>query len=46
MCDTLALRGAGANWLAKNSDREPGEVQRVERHAAVSGDPAERLQCT
>lgn len=46
MCDTLALRGAGANWLAKNSDREPGEVQRVERHAAVSGDPVERLQCT
>lgn len=35
MCDTLALRKAGAVWFAKNSDREPGEIQRVERHAAV-----------
>lgn len=46
MCDTLALRKAGAVWFAKNSDREPGEVQRVERHAAVHDDPAEKLACT
>ena len=46
MCDTLAIRGPHANWLAKNSDREPGEVQRVERHEAVTGDTTERLKCT
>lgn len=46
MCDTLALRAGGAVWFAKNSDREPGEVQRVERHQSVSGDQTERLACT
>jgi len=46
MCDTLALRKAGAVWFAKNSDRDPGEFQRVERHAAVLGDTTEKLACT
>ncbi len=46
MCDTLALRKSGSVWFAKNSDREPGEVQRVERHAAVLGDTTEKLACT
>lgn len=46
MCDTLVVRGGGAVWFAKNSDREPGEVQRVERHAAVTDDTTEKLACT
>ncbi|MHA6288123.1 C69 family dipeptidase [Maricaulis sp. CAU 1757] len=46
MCDTLVLRDPGGAWLAKNSDREPGEVQRVEFHPAVSGDSTSRLACT
>lgn len=46
MCDTLAIRRKGAVWFAKNSDREPGEVQRVEYHPKVADDPATRLRCT
>ncbi|WP_295801223.1 hypothetical protein [uncultured Microbulbifer sp.] len=46
MCDTLALRSANATWLAKNSDREPLEAQRVEIVPAVTGDSAKRLRCT
>lgn len=46
MCDTIALRRSGAVWFAKNSDREPGESQRVERHPAVLGDTREKLACT
>jgi len=34
MCDTLMLLRPGEVWLAKNSDREPGEPQRVEWHEA------------
>jgi hypothetical protein len=30
MCDTMVVVGPDAVWLAKNSDREPGEAQRVE----------------
>jgi len=30
MCDTLMLLMPGETWLAKNSDREPDEPQRVE----------------
>jgi dipeptidase len=34
MCDTLMLLRPGEAWLAKNSDREPDEPQRVEWHEA------------
>jgi dipeptidase len=30
MCDTVVAVGSGGVWLAKNSDREPGEAQLVE----------------
>jgi len=46
MCDTLAMKADGAVWFAKNSDREPDEPQRVERHPAVSGDGARTVRCT
>jgi hypothetical protein len=46
MCDTLVIRGAGATWFAKNSDREPDEPQRVEVHLPVHGDRTARLRCT
>lgn len=46
MCDTFALKRAGAVWFAKNSDREPAEVQRVERIPAVRGDRRARVRCT
>ncbi|WP_226705145.1 C69 family dipeptidase [Microbulbifer elongatus] len=46
MCDTLVLRGAKATWLAKNSDRDPLEAQRVEIIPAVKGDGAKHLRCT
>lgn len=32
MCDTIALVTPEGVWLAKNSDREPGEAQSVEWH--------------
>lgn len=34
MCDTLLLLRPHETWLAKNSDREPDEPQRVEWHPA------------
>ncbi len=46
MCDTFAIKRGGAVWFAKNADREPEEVQRVEVHGAVAGDSASRLRCT
>lgn len=46
MCDTLALRGPEFTWLAKNSDRDPLEAQRVEVIPAVHGDKARRVRCT
>lgn len=46
MCDTVAIRRADDILFAKNSDREPREAQRVERHEAVSNDTATTLQCT
>ncbi|KUJ81622.1 peptidase family C69 [Microbulbifer flavimaris] len=46
MCDTLVWRGQGETWLAKNSDRDPYEAQRVEVVPAVCGDRSPRLRCT
>lgn len=47
MCDTVAIRHPGGGILfAKNSDREPKEAQRVERHEAVRNDTATTLHCT
>ncbi|MCK6551983.1 C69 family dipeptidase [Myxococcota bacterium] len=48
MCDTLVAvppwTKDGAVWLAKNSDREPGEAQLVEHHLARPG--GARLRAT
>lgn len=44
MCDTLVLVAAGGVWLAKNSDREPDEVQLLEHHAAGLHPGGTRLQ--
>lgn len=44
MCDTLAVRFDSGVWFAKNSDRDPDEVQRVEFHAA--GEYPETIQTT
>lgn len=46
MCDTLAFRHGGGVWFAKNSDREPDEVQRVEYVPPVHQDRAGQLQTT
>lgn len=46
MCDTQVLLHGGQVWLAKNSDREPGEAQAVVRLPAVSGDRQPRLRLT
>jgi secernin len=46
MCDTLVARGTEFTWLAKNSDRDPLEAQRVDVVPAVRGDNARRLRCT
>lgn len=46
MCDTLALRSDGETWLAKNSDRDPLEAQRVEVVPPVRNDPGKILRCT
>lgn len=46
MCDTLALRSERVTWLAKNSDRDPLEAQRVDVVPAVRGDRTPTLRCT
>jgi len=46
MCDTLAIKRDGAVWFAKNSDREPGEEQRVEMHPPAYERSPGRLRCT
>ena len=49
MCDTFVWPAAsspdGATWFGKNSDREPGEEQRVERYPARARD-GRSLRCT
>ncbi|MFL6214296.1 MAG: C69 family dipeptidase [Blastocatellia bacterium] len=49
MCDTLVATPEyttdGAMWFAKNSDREPGEAQRVE-HLPARHHDNQKLQCT
>ena len=45
MCDTLGRIGAGESLFAKNSDRSPNEIQRMEyrpRQCGLSG----QVQCT
>lgn len=46
MCDTLAIKRGGAVWFAKNSDREPDEIQRIEIHAPARIEIATKLRCT
>lgn len=46
MCDTLVLRCNGHTWLAKNSDREAAEPQRLIRLPQVRGDHARTLRTT
>ena len=46
MCDTIVMIEADAVWLAKNSDREPGEAQAVEHVARTRHAPGARLQAT
>jgi secernin len=47
VCDTVAVvEPGGPVWLAKNSDREPSEVQVVERHAAAAHEPGDAVRCT
>ncbi|SDK70279.1 C69 family dipeptidase [Microbulbifer yueqingensis] len=46
MCDTMVYRAGDTTWLAKNSDRDPLEAQRVEVIPAVRGDRASSLRCT
>ena len=46
MCDTLAVKAGGSVWFAKNSDREPGEAQRVEFHPGARHAAGARLACT
>ncbi len=46
MCDTLAVKRGGAVWFAKNSDREPDEIQRIEIHAPARTEIATKLRCT
>lgn len=46
MCDTLVYRAGDTTWLAKNSDRDPLEAQRVEVIPAVRGDSSATLRCT
>ncbi|MCB9718973.1 MAG: peptidase family C69, partial [Myxococcales bacterium] len=48
MCDSIVVVAGGETWLAKNSDREPGEAQAV---SWVPGAPAPssrhaRRRCT
>lgn len=46
MCDTIVTIEEDAVWLAKNSDREPGEAQAVEHVARTRHAPGARLQAT
>lgn len=46
MCDTLGVIRGGAVWFAKNSDREPGEAQRVEIHPPAREAAPGKLRCT
>ncbi len=47
MCDTLVAVHPGRSvWLGKNSDREPGEVQVVERHPAARHRTGSSLRAT
>jgi dipeptidase len=46
MCDTLVVVESDGVWLAKNSDREPGEAQVVEHRARARHDPGARLTTT
>ena len=46
MCDTLVLRQQGVTWLAKNSDREAAEPQRMLHFPAVQGDHSRNLRAT
>src|ERR1044071_573759 len=50
MCDTFVATSPHtadeATWFAKNSDREPGEAQIVERLPAQKRFPSATLQCT
>ena len=45
MCDTLGRIGAGESLFAKNSDRSPNEIQRLEYRPPVSG-LSGQVQCT
>lgn len=46
MCDTQVLVTGDGVWLAKNSDREPGEPQPVIRLPRVRNDPRPHLRAT
>ncbi|MBS2013658.1 MAG: hypothetical protein JST00_12260 [Deltaproteobacteria bacterium] len=46
MCDTLVVVARDAVWLAKNSDREPGEAQGVEHVGRERHGSAARLRVT
>ena len=46
MCDTLVAVGDDAVSFAKNSDREPGEVQLVEHHERARHPEGARLNAT
>ena len=48
MCDTIVLATADGMWLAKNSDREPGEAQAVEWTPATDAPDSRhaRRRCT
>ena len=45
MCDTVVAVGPGGVWLAKNSDREPGEAQLVE-HLPRARSAGATVRCT
>lgn len=46
MCDTMVVVTPEAVWLAKNSDREPGEAQAVERVPRARHAAGARLRTT
>ncbi len=48
MCDSVVIRAEGSVWLAKNSDREPGEAQSVEWHPGAPAPSSRhaRRRCT